>query len=64
MLKKTIALASLARAIAVFISEATEKVSVGWDNEAGGTELGRLHLVNNRMLIPLESFCHWQKIPQ
>ncbi len=28
--------------------EATEKVSVGWDNEAGGTELGRLHLVNNR----------------
>jgi hypothetical protein len=21
---------------------------VGWDNEAGGTELGRLHLVNNR----------------
>ena len=21
---------------------------MGWDNEAGGTELGRLHLVNNR----------------
>jgi tetratricopeptide (TPR) repeat protein len=28
--------------------EATKKVSVGWDNEARGTELGRLPLVNNR----------------
>jgi predicted Zn-dependent peptidase len=47
--------------------EVTEKVSVGWDNEhadssgitpllAVRTELGRLPLVNNRMLIPLESF--------
>ncbi|MCX5920572.1 MAG: hypothetical protein NTW61_04505, partial [Candidatus Melainabacteria bacterium] len=36
--------------------EFTEKASVGWDNEARGTELGRLHRVNNRMLIPLESF--------
>ena len=36
--------------------EATEKGLVGWDNEARGTELGRLHPVNNRMLIPLESF--------
>ena len=41
-----------------------KKVSLGWDNEARGTELGRLHRVNNRLLIPLESFCHWQKIPQ
>jgi hypothetical protein len=37
-------------------SEVTEKGLVGWDNEARGTELGRLHRVNNRMLIPLESF--------
>jgi tetratricopeptide (TPR) repeat protein len=28
--------------------EVTEKGLVGWDNEARGTELGRLHLVNNR----------------
>ena len=47
--------------------EVEEKGLVGWDNEyvdssgitpllAVRTELGRLHLVNNRMLIPLESF--------
>ena len=29
-------------------SEVTEKGLVGWDNEARGTELGRLHRVNNR----------------
>ena len=47
-LAKNLAIKTSTRIVRLNSIEATAKVSVGWDNEARGTELGRLHSVNNR----------------